>query len=208
MSRPVGGGELDGNVLRAGKGKHDAEIGEHQAGVSFRDLDVTDADRRAVVVVDRADRGAVKNGRPDRVGKHDVERLIDLVDRVARDRNGDELLGGACGKREHPAGGSVVRTGGGRGIARGELHGDVGRFRSAHRHAEDHVLRAAVPLDDGLVEDPQEGTVVVDDRPYALAVGDGGLRGVGEIDEEGLARFDGRVIDDRDRHLLCRFARG
>ena len=44
--------------------------------------------------------------------------------------------------------------------------------------------------------------VVVEDRPHALAVPDGGVGRVAQVDRERLVRLDGSVADDRYRHGL------
>ena len=94
------------------------------------DGDVVDRDerRRAVVVDDRAGRGAVGDAAAGRVGQRDGEALVALGVEVAVDVEGDRLRGLAGGEAdlagERLAGGEIAGLGVERPAA--ERHGPIG----------------------------------------------------------------------------------
>ena len=79
------------------------------AGVALGHGHVVDRQgRRRVVVGDRADALAVGDRGVDRLGQVDEEGLVDLVEHVALDLDGEGLGGLAGGEDERAAGGGVV----------------------------------------------------------------------------------------------------
>src|SRR5262249_15285622 len=124
------------------------------------------------------------------------------------DRHGDGLAGLARGEGEGAAGGDVVAAGGGGAVGRGVIHGHGLRGGEGQRHVEGGVGRTAVALVDVGVTDPQPRGVVIDDGAVALAGGDVGVLGAGEVDRERLVRLDRGVADDVHGDVLARLAGG
>src|SRR5262249_30269736 len=133
----------------------------------------------------------------------DVEGLGGLVEQVTDDRHG-ELLRGDPRREGQGAGGRRVVLAGERGaVVGGEADGGSERGRTGEAHREDRVARAGVALGHRDVIDGERGRrIVVGDRRDALAVADGGVDRVGEVEAEGLVVLVDRVAQDRHRDLL------
>src|SRR5262249_44324898 len=134
---------------------------------------------------------------------------VQLAERVAVDRHRDLLARLAGGEGQAAGGGGVVAAGRGRAVGGGGVDGDGLTAGGRQRHGERGADAAGVPLGDGHVADRQAGhPVVVVDGPRPLGVGEGGVGGAGEVNEEGLVALVGGVAGDLHRDLLARLARG
>src|SRR5439155_301432 len=100
-------------------------------------------------------------------------------------------------------GGRAEQGAGGRAVGRGEVdrRDQRGAPRQADREGEGGQAHVAF-VGRHVVDAQRGGRIVVRDGAQALAITDGGVGWIGEVDEEGLVGLEGRVAADRHRHRL------
>src|SRR6185503_6529791 len=202
--RAVGGSEGHRDHLPAHGGQGDGEVEVEDTAVPLTVRDVVDGQGGAgVVVLDRALPLAVGHGGVPVVGEVHEERLVRLVEQVPQDGDVQRLGDRARREGQGPGRGRVVGPGGGGPVGCAVVHGDGLSARRAERHGEGRDGRGRVALrHHGVADGQRRRRVVVGDGPHPHPVGDGRVRGVGEVHEEGLVRLVEQVAVHGDADVL------
>ena len=128
----------------------------------------------------------------DRIGEVDSEGLVELVNIVAVDHDGNRLRCGRVGGEAHrPTLCHVVGPGVGRSVGGGVLHRDALRARGRDGHGEVGVdRRADIRFGQGhIVYGNRRSIVVGDDRRNLLRAGLGAVGHTGDVNDDALVQF-------------------
>src|SRR5439155_1567800 len=207
--RAVGGVVVDGHRLAAGGGQVDVDVDRAEVVVALHSGQVVDRDGGHRVVVDNGALAlAVPHGAAGGAGEVDEEGLVGLVVGVAVGQDGEGLARLVGGEGDGARAGLVVGVGRrGGAVGGGVVDGDGRSAWAGQGDGERERRRPGVALSRRHVIDGQDQRVVVQDGALALAVGDEGVAGVGEVDEEGLRVLVERVVGGGDGERLGGLAR-